>query len=92
MAFIRTRSMIYYCRLWPNTLYLVRRSRLRKNPGNVSGGASVNSVASIKDRLKNKMQILAGPRMTEAEKIYLKSLLQEHNLLSNYSASGLHIR
>jgi len=52
----------------------------------------VNSVASIKDRLKNKMQILAGPRMTEAEKIYLKSLLQEHNLLSNYSASGLHIR
>lgn len=46
----------------------------------------------LDDDAVQEMKIMAGPRMTEAEKIYLKSLLRDHGLLGNYSESQLHIR
>lgn len=40
----------------------------------------------------SKMKILFGPKMSEAEKILVKSLLKDHGLGNNWSESGLHIR
>lgn len=46
----------------------------------------------LDDSIVSQMKILTGPKMTEAEKIYLKSLLRDHGLLGNYCESQLRIR
>jgi len=46
----------------------------------------------LDDEAVRKMKILIGPKMTEAEKIYLKSLLRDLDLLDNCFESQLRIR
>ena len=46
----------------------------------------------LADDAVKQMQIVIGPRMTQAEKIYVKTLLKEHGLENNWTESMLRIR
>ena len=46
----------------------------------------------LEDSAVQKMEVLFGPRMTEAEKILAVALLEKHGLAGNYSFSALRIK
>lgn len=46
----------------------------------------------LDDTAVSKMKILFGPKMSEAEKILVKSLLKDHGLSNSWSNSSIHIR